>query len=215
MAKSVKNYFETEDPIRQNKIEDLLSDDEEIFLRLKPNRKDFILESFLKGLPFVLIWLGFDVFAIIMMLQQEGIPQGGMIGLIIGFFALHLLPVWLYVAQIVKRLMGYKNIEYVFTNQRIIIRSGLIGIDFKMLYYADIQSVVVKVGVLDRLFKVGDIMIKCPSQSAVLEDINDPYRIGDRIQRIILDLKTDIQYPNDLRPKENHGYKTQYRDENK
>jgi len=34
----------------------------------------------------------------------------------------------------------------------------------------------------------------------------------NRIQKISHDIKTDIIFPNDLRPKENHGYSTDYKE---
>ena len=87
----------------------------------------------------------------------------------------------------------------------------MIGIDFKIFNYYEINSLDVKVGIFDRMFKVGDLYIKSNSQSAIIEDIKAPYAYSTKIQKIILDLKTDMNYPNDLRPDENHGYKTKYR----
>lgn len=211
MAKIDKDFFDISEGIKANKIEDLLSEDEEVLLRLKPDKKDYIMESIFKGLPVVLIWSGFDTF-FIYMLVSSGVLQemGFMFIFIIGFFLVHLFPVWMYVANIVRKVASYKNIEYVFTDKRIIIRSGVI-VDYKMLYYSDISSVVVKVGLWDRLFKVGDLHITTINQNAVLEDIHSPYQYGDKIQEIVRDLKADMEYPNDLRPEENHGYKTKYK----
>jgi hypothetical protein len=108
-------------------------------------------------------------------------------------------------------MAGAKNIEYVFTDKRIIIRSGVIGIDFKNIYYSDVEGINCKVGIFDRVFKVGDLYIKALNQSAVLMNIETPYFYLQKLQKITLDIKTDIQYPNDLRPKENHGYNTEYK----
>lgn len=208
-----ENYFNPNDGIKANKIEDILEEGETILQRLKPDRRDYILEAIFKGLPFALIWAAFDVFFIVMMVTTGAFAQMGgfMIPVLIGFFALHLLPVWLYIAAIVKRVGGYKNIEYVLTDKRVIIRSGLIGIDFRYFYYSAISSLTVKVGLWDRMFKVGDLYLVAPNQSAVLEDIKNPYFYGTKIEKIVHDIKADISYPNDLRPKENHGYGTKYK----
>lgn len=207
-----ENYFKTENPMKQNSIEDILSDGEKILQRLKPNKKVLLLESIFKGLPFVLLWVAFDAFFIIMMIKTNAFKeQPGLIAFVIVFFALHLLPLWLYIANIVKNVVGAKNIEYVFTTKRIIIRSGVIGIDFKNIYYTDVEGINCKVGIFDRMFKVGDLYIKAFNQSAVLMNITTPYFFLEKLQKITLDIKTDIQYPNDLRPKENHGYNTEYK----
>ena len=211
MANVDKEFFQVDDSIKQNEIKDILGKDEEVLLTLKPNRSVYIAESFLKGLPIALLWGGIDAFFIYMMITTGAFSElGKTVFLIIGFFIIHLIPVWLYLAQVIKRVIGYKNLSYAFTDKRIIVRSGIVGIDFKFIYYTDIDSVNVKVGILDRLFKVGDVYVKSNTQTAVLDDISSPYIYGDKIQEIVRDLKADMLYPNDLRPEENNGYKTKY-----
>ena len=214
MARVDREFF-TEEDIKKNRIEDVLESDEEVLVSLTPDKRDYILEAIFKSLPIVLIWLAFDVFFIIMMIKTNAFENTMVIWFTIFFFAFHLLPVWLYFANIFKRVAGYKNIQYYFTDRRIIIRNGIIGIDYKIFYYQDINTVTVKVGLWDRMFKVGDLYINSVNQSAVLEDIKKPYFYLSKIQQIIQDIKTDISYPNDLRPKENHGYKTKYNPEDK
>jgi len=207
-----ENYFKTDNPMKQNKVEDILSEDEQILQRLSPNKKVFILEAIFKGLPVALLWGAFDAFFIIMMINahafDDNLPL--LIG-VIAFFAFHLLPLWMYIVSVVRNIAGFKNIEYVFTNQRIIVRSGLIGIDFKNIYYTSIEGINCKVGIFDRMFKVGDLYIKAHNQSVVLMDITTPYFYLEKLQKITVDIKADIQYPNDLRPNENHGYNTKYK----
>ena len=45
-----------------------------------------------------------------------------------------------------------------------------------------------------------------------IKRFNDPLFITQKLQAIANDIKTDIYYPNSLRPKENEGYKTEYKD---
>ena len=211
MANVDKEFFKVDESIKQNEIKDILGEEEEVLLTLKPERKVYIAESVLKGLPVALLWGGIDAFVIYTLIASGALQEVGMMaGFLIGFFTIHLIPVWLYLAQVIKRVMGYKNLSYAFTDKRIIVRSGLVGIDFKFIYYTDIDSVDVKVGILDRLFKVGDLYVKSNTQTAVLDDIKSPYIYGDKIQEIVRDLKADMLYPNDLRPEENNGYKTKY-----
>ena len=206
------NYFKVDEDIKQNEINDILTSGEEVLLTLKPARNIYLLESITKGLPITLIWAGFDIFFIYMMVSTGTLANNpGMIAFIVVFFALHLLPVWIFLSNVVKKMIGYKNLTYAFTDRRIIIRSGVIGIDFKYIYYSAIDTVDVKVGILDRIFKVGDVVIKGPGQSCVLDDIKTPYSYSTKIQEIVRDLKADMAFPNDLRPEENHGYNTKYK----
>lgn len=211
MAKFDENYFKN-DGMKATTIEDTLAKDEQILWRGKPNRKAYIWGQIFRMMPFALIWIIFD-----------GAFLGCMIGfdvfgqlpwyftLIISiFFVLHLTPVWMWIAGMVTSSIQQKNIEYVFTNTRIIVRSGVIGIDMRNIYYVDIESVNLKVGLSDKWFKVGDIYIRTPSSSIVLWDISDPYNITSKLQKIVNDIKSDVHYPNQLRPKVNKGFSTEY-----
>lgn len=73
------------------------------------------------------------------------------------------------------------------------------------------MSVDIRVGLVDRLFKVGDIYITAKNGKAVLWDIENPYKVFNMLQKVVNDIKTDIYYPNELRPKENSGYNTKYK----
>ena len=209
-----ENYFKNSktESTQPTQIEDIINKDEQILWRGKPKRKAYIFSSIFAMFPIAIIWLLFDSVFIIAMFATDAfsqIPPAAMIGIIV-FFAFHLTPVWIWIANIITASKGYKNLEYVFTNKRIIIRSGIIGIDFKNIYYSEIQSVNLKVGLIDKMLKVGDIYIKSKNSSQVLFDISDPYFITQKLQEIVIDIKTDIEFPNGLRPEENPGYKTKY-----
>lgn len=208
-----ENYFKGGGSAEGNTIEEMLAEGESVLWRGKPKKKAFVIARILKMMPFAVIWLLFD---------------GTFIGIMIGFgvfsemppiftaaicifMAFHLIPVWIWISNIVTANRQHKNIEYAFTDRRIIIRSGIIGIDVHNIYYAEIQSVNLKVGLIDRRLKVGDIYIKSANQAQVLWDIEDPYRITTQLQKIAADIKADIYYPNALRPEENEGYRTQYK----
>ncbi len=211
MGKIDENYFKIDDNMKQNSIEDILDADESALLSLKPKKSAFILNSIFSMFPIALIWLLFDGgFIAGIAIAGPKLPVGVIIFMCV-FFLFHLMPVWLWISNIIKANIRYKNTEYVFTEKRIIIRSGVVGIDFKNIYYSDIKGVNLKVGIIDRMCKVGDIYIQALEQSSVIEDIENPYFILNKIQKIVLDIKTDIIFPNDLRPSENHGYKTKYR----
>ena len=211
MLVTKEKYFRS-DTGQKNKIEDLLTEDEEILWEGKPNKKSYVLASLFRMFPFVLIWLLFDGIFLGVMFGMGGfaIPWY-LILFIVVFFILHLTPVWIWLVNLLTSGKQVSNLHYVFTSQRIIIRSGVIGIDYANLYYVDIQSVNLKVGWIDRLFKVGDIYITASKKAQVLWDLSDPYYIVNQLQKIIHDIKTDVYFPNDLRPKENKGYKTKYR----
>ena len=124
-------------------------------------------------------------------------------------FAGMITPMFAPGEQIIQSFSGIRD-GVVFTNKRIIIRSGIIGIDFKNIYYTEIESVNLKVGLVDKMLGVGDIYIKSNNKAQILFDIEDPYFITQKLQEIVIDIKTDVEFPNGLRPEENPGYKTKY-----
>ncbi len=208
-----EKYF-YDNSLQSNSVEDVLNDDEKVLWRGKPNAKSYVLAAMLKMLPIAIIWLIFDgafIVGISIGMSHGQIPLS-LLGFIIPFFLLHLMPVWMWIINTVKAFKEVKNIEYAITDRRVIIRSGVIGIDFKFVNYTEIDSVNIKVGFIDKIFKVGDIYINSSVNSAVLWDVSNPYKIGRALQKVTTDIKSDIHYPNALRPEENPGYKTRYSD---
>lgn len=97
------------------------------------------------------------------------------------------------------------------TDHRIIITLGFIGMDYQTLYYKDIKEVQLKIGTIDKLLTVRDIYLNSMNNyHSMILDVN-PYEVYSRLQKIVLDIQTDIEYPNKLRPDENPGYQTKYR----
>jgi len=208
-----EKYF-YDNSLQSNSVEDVLNDDEKVLWRGKPNAKSYVLAAMLKMLPIAIIWLIFDgafIVGISIGMSHGQIPLS-LLGFIIPFFLLHLMPVWMWIINTVKAFKEVKNLEYAITDRRVIIRSGVIGIDFKFVNYTEIDSVNIKVGFIDKIFKVGDIYINSSVNSAVLWDVSNPYKIGRALQKVTIDIKSDIHYPNALRPEENPGYKTRYSD---
>ena len=210
MKKINENYFKNTNKSSMTEIKDTIGQDEQILWQGKPKKGSYILSAVSKMLPFALIWLLFDGgFIATMILGDAEIPPEMTIFFVV-FFAFHLLPVWIWLYNIITASKKHKNIEYAFTNKRIIIKSGVIGIDFQNIYYPDIVSVNLKVGLTDKMFKVGDIYISSMDGAKVLFDIEDPYFITQRLQEIVIDIKSDIEFPNNFRPEENKGYRTVY-----
>ena len=211
MAKLDENYFKIEPSGRDLKtIEDVIGSDEQILWSGKPKKRAYLINAFTKMLPIALIWLLFDgAFIGLMIGTMDEIPAPVKIFMVV-FFLFHLMPVWIWLSNVLTANRQHENLEYAFTNKRIIIKSGIIGIDFKNIYYSEIDSVNLRVGLVDRIEKVGDIYIKSIGGANVLYDLENPYSLTEKLQKIVVDIKTDIQFPNNLRPAENDGYSTKY-----
>ncbi len=213
MKKIDDRYFVNPN-LDQESLEACLEADEQILWRGKPYKKSFILSSVFRFLPVAVIFLLFDLTFLIMLgAFFDGLPWFVYIFIAV-FFCFHLLPLWIWIAGIVSSSKRQQKEEYAFTSKRIIVKQGLIGSSIVSIYYPSLTSVNLKIGLIEKLCKVGDIYIVAANQRAVLEDIKDPYFIASRLQGIANDIKADIYYPNDLRPKDNHGYNSQYKGAN-
>ena len=77
---------------------------------------------------------------------------------------------------------GYKNLCYAYTNKRLIVRSGMIGVDYRTLDYKDISTSSVDVGLLDKGGKTGTIFFKSPSAAISLRYVEKPYDLMREIK---------------------------------
>lgn len=204
---SILKYKNKVDP--NLKIEDLLDKDEKIIWTDKPVKKAFILNKILGLIPIALIWLAFDA-AFIAMFVSFWTDLPIVVKVIIPvFFVLHLAPVWICVANIVFSTKQWKYTQYAITNRRIIIKSGLFAAGFNSVYYHEIKSISVHVGLIDKWCGVGDIIIKTgsPGNNNII-DISNHYQVYQKLEKISRDISTDVSFPNAYRPENNPGYKT-------
>lgn len=192
----------------------LLANGETVLWRGKPKRGAFIATKSLTMLPIAIVWLCFDSTLIATIFKG-----GGQLFFLIPFTLLHLMPVWIWLGSALTASRRWKNTTYYVTNRRIIIQGGFLAVNETSLFYKDIRNAQVRIGLLDKLFHTGDIVFdngvyinsKNQPPRPTLEDLEEPHTVYNRIQKIILDIQTDIEYPNAYRPAENPGYQTDYR----
>ena len=190
----------------------VLAAGEAVLWRGKPKRSTFIATKSLTLLPIAVIWLCFDSVFLMEALGGNG-PW-----FMIPFLLLHMFPVWLWLGNVITASRRWKNTNYFVTNRRIIIQDGFLAVNEKSLFYKDIRNVQIRVGLLDKLFGTGDVLLdegivsrKGHVLYTALEDLEDPRQVYHRVQKITLDMQTDMEFPNAYRPQENPGYRTEYR----
>ena len=190
----------------------------------KPKKKAFIINQILGMAPIAILWLIIDGSIISMMLSQNHEDMGNIMLFLIPFFALHLAPVWIWLSQAITANKKWQNTQYFVTDKRIIIQNGFIAANYQSIYYKDIRNVNMHIGIIDKMLGVGDIRFDLgynvhhtrngrpiPNVNAAFLDIENPMDIYPRLQKIIMDIQTDIEFPNAYRPSENPGYNTEYK----
>ena len=195
-----------------------LVEGETLIWKAKPKKSAFIINKSITMAPFAILWLAFDSSFITMMFKSETPTE--MLWFIIPFFALHLMPVWIWLANVLTANRKWKNTSYYVTDKRIIIENGFVAGNFQTIYYKDLTNVSLHLGVIDKMLGVGDIYLETAGGNYVQNgrnlvaqaflDIENPQEIYPKLQKIVMDIQTDIEYPNALRPGENPGYNTKY-----
>lgn len=134
------------------------------------------------------------------------------------FAIMHAFPAWGGIGYAIYLVLVFGNTVYGYTNRRLLMRSGVVGTSFTSVDYDKIQELNVNVGVIDRLFGTGSIRAysgRTTSKGARIWDqfvsIANPYDVFKAIKGVEVDVKTDWNYPNAMRPATNPGYKTDYK----
>lgn len=188
---------------------------ETILWRGKPKKSAFIAGRSLTMLPIAVIWLIIDLGFI-----GGAFASGEMLWFMIPFFALHLMPVWIWLGSTLTAGKRWKNTQYYVTNRRIILQSGFLAVNEKSLFYKDIRNAQLHIGIIDKFSGTGSIVLddgfydyhrRRQHPGTKLEHLEDAQGAYSRIQQTILDIQTDIEYPNAYRPEYNPGYNTDYR----
>lgn len=202
----------------ESELTNPLVEGETLIWSSKPKKSAFIANRILTMMPIALVWLCFDSLILIQMLSSGEIKE--MLFFIIPFFALHLFPVWIWLGNIITANKRWKNTKYYVTDKRIILQTGFVDMNYQTIYYKDIKNVNLRIGLIDKLLGVGDIYFDLGTYvsnkgsqtfNQAFLDIEKPHEIYPRLQKIVLDIQTDIEYPNAMRPNDNPGYNTKYK----
>ena len=193
-------------------LKSMVGRDETILYEGKPDKKCFIFESvFNPLLPVAIIWAVLDMGFI-------GFGMGSMQFFMIPFMLVHMMPVWIYLGGVAFSFRRYKNTYYIVTDHAVYVSSGIFTMNLEAKTFAELSRVNLHRGIFDQMFGVGDVQITTDQFTrknvpAVLNinSISNYTEVYQMVKKLQKDIYSDIMYPNDLRPKENHGYKTKYR----
>lgn len=201
----------------ENDLKQLVGNNEKILYEGKPSKKCFVFESIFNPLmPFALIWAIIDFGIIGGVFLFEDMGEFGFF--IIPFMLLHLMPVWIYLGGILFTIRRYKNTYYIVTDRAIYISKGIFSKTFNNKPFAELSHVDLHRGIFDQMFNVGDIICTSSnmgpnnvSSAIAIDSVEDYTTVYNLVKKLQTDIYTDVMYPNDKRPAENHGYNTEYK----
>lgn len=183
-----ENFFRINEETKINKPEDLLAENEKVLWRGKPKKSAYVLGKSLAMMPIAIIWGLIDLTMIMTVLSIDSLPTSAYLYLI-GFFALHLAPVWIWLGSIIKAAKEMNSIQYMITDKRIVEVRGRKSLYFHAeIKLAEIKETSLKISFIDRILRVGDIYISADEiKSIVLFDIPNSEFIRERIEKLIHD----------------------------
>jgi membrane protein YdbS with pleckstrin-like domain len=136
-----------------------LEKDEKVIWSGKPVKAPFMLRG-LSVSAFGLLWLSFSMFAMWLMIfppfgvtvENSGIGIPFLLVFVLIGFGLTLGPP-------IPTILRYRKTKYMITNRRLITQTGVIGLDTRFVDLDKIQEVHVKVGLGDKVFGTGSLMV--------------------------------------------------------
>ena len=207
-----------------NELTLLIGKGEKILYAGKPDKRCFIFECIVNPLlPFALVWGFFDMFFIGAAFSSDKAGEAAFF--IIPFMALHMMPVWLYLGGALLSFRRYRNTAYIVTDKGIYASGGIFARTYKSKPFAELSHVDLHRGIFDQWFGVGDIITTSAQANPAtmngrrtstnagisIDSIANYAEVYKLVKQLQEDIYTDVMYPNDLRPKENHGYKSRYK----
>ena len=152
-------------------------------------------------LPVVLIWLFLDIVFISTIFAYD---TANIAWLFIPFFVIQLIPIGLWFYNVLNSSKRWENTRYIITDKRIIIRNGFAFKNYRVIFYQDIANVHLKISIIDKLLKVGDIRfdvmgsISDGNGDTTLLDIEGADSIFGELQKTIMSYQTDVEYSDSI-----------------
>ncbi len=175
--------------MQENVFKNILDDDEVVIKQFKPNKFRFHFAVFA---IYFLIVVVFSAFGILPFVFDEPLHSSELTILIIIVSAAVVISLLL---VILFSNLTYRKKYFAYTNKRILIQSGVIGIDYKGLDHKMIGALEVRVDVVDKIINKNTGTIKFGSMASplkgqeqamfVFSGIEDPYVVYREIKKHI------------------------------
>ncbi|MBP6859330.1 MAG: PH domain-containing protein [Candidatus Magasanikbacteria bacterium] len=216
-------------------LDKVVEADEKVLWEGAPKFWPYFFTGIVPMALFGLLWVGFllPAFKITSVFKMAGVNAVSSFPSIFSSLNLVLIPfaligLFFIVGLPVYKLLLYKHLYFAITSKRVIFQTGVIGRDFIYIDFDKVSDAQVIVGFWDKLFKQnsGSIMVSSEGSFGqtrqgqpiykpyMICNIEAPYEVFKFFKKVSYDVKTDIEYPNQLRPNVNPGYQTDY-DSNK
>ncbi len=145
-------------------IQSLLEPDERVLWQGKPDRGAYVWQQYPLFI-FGLFWFGFAIFWNVGVWRSVPLHGNGGGGYVFRLFGLPFLVIGLYITfgQLVHRAWEWPRVNYVLTNRRMLVTSGLFSRRQSSLYLDTISSVDLQESFLDRRRGTSSLAVASPN----------------------------------------------------
>ena len=177
-------------------FEQILDKDEKIIKVVKPNKKKIYWSAFIYY-TFIMMW--FAIMGIVGVLSDWSIDSNQKSLLLMAIVGAFLL---LYFVMMIFVKIYYSKLYYAYSNKRIIIRTGIFGVDFKSLDMSMVGAINVYVSLLDKILRKNTGSITFGSTASPLTysnaggatpykfaNITQPYELYREVKNVIDEYK--------------------------
>lgn len=160
---------------------------EKVLFETRPRLTLNLGSTILKAIILLIFLYFFSTILSLTSLAQEYLIYYIQIPLVQGVSYILLLIVVFLALSIIWDIISWRAIRYMLTTHRIMIKKGIFRKRKIYMPYNMIQDVNVSQGLLERLFRAGDIQIYGGHEQTqvVLEDIPNPHQVDNTINRLM------------------------------
>nr|WP_319373240.1 PH domain-containing protein [uncultured Methanobacterium sp.] len=176
---------------------------EKVIFETRPRFLANLKSTILKFIVLLLIFYFFRSIISLAISLQEYVVQMVQIPLIQATFYILILIIALLILSMIFDVVSWRRKKYQLTNQRVIVKKGLIRRKRSYIHYSKIQDIDVDQGIVDRIFSAGDIEIYGGHEhtNIILEDVPNPREVEDIIDRVMVGDEVGFKPQNSKIPK--------------
>jgi len=176
---------------------------ERVIFETRPRFLANLKSTILKFIVLLLIFYFFRSIISLAISLQEYVVQMVQIPLIQATFYVLILIIALLILSMIFDVVSWRRKKYQLTNQRVIVKKGLIRRKRSYIHYNKIQDIDVDQGIVDRIFSAGDIEIYGGHEhtNIILEDVPNPREVEDIIDRVMVGDEVGFKPQNSKIPK--------------
>ena len=151
----------------------MLKNGEEVIWEGKPDKRAFVLESVFNPMAiFAFIWIAVATCVVVCMVLF-GDKASAPWFFLVPFFAVWLMPVWIWLGTVLTTFIRYKQVYYMITDRRVLTKHGCFKVSYASVPLKRIIDMHTSRSLSDRMFGVGDVSFSVAGHAGEFHTIDN------------------------------------------